>query len=163
MEYYKTYIQMEGEGGEFVETVARWGLYCGAIPFKFAGEAKEVSARNWMDEDGLDEYISPDGLRMAYYDLDVTFCFKGSKFEANPCVTEFLKFIVKGKMMLYSEYLGIGRRHVRYLKVNDDATLVRSDDGDILYFTVTFRVGDPVTEVVTTADEDGNVNGLVAV
>ena len=50
-------------------------------------------------------------------------------------------------MKIYDEYNKIGRQHVRFKSLNDSADLFRDDDGDILVFTVNFKVNDPVTDI----------------
>lgn len=148
MDYYKIYMQKELDGAEVIDTIDSFGLYCVDIPFKMADSIKEVASRDWHDEDGLDEYIPKDGFKMSAYDMDVKFGFKGDKFAANEAINGLLEYLLSGYVKLYCDYTRIGRQHVRLNKVNDSAELVRDGDGDILIFSVSLKVCDPVTEIV---------------
>ena len=61
---------------------------------------------------------------------------------------------------MYCTLTKIGRSGVRFDKISDNAVLDRSDDGDILKFTVSFKVNDPVTEVTPTYNQQEEVIGL---
>ena len=147
MEYYKVYIKQEKPDASAVETIEEFGLYCVDIPFKPISDVKEVVSRDWKDENGIDEYIPADGLKLSAYDMDIKFGYKGDKFGANEAISSFIEFLVSGYVSIYDTYTKIGRQKVRFVKLNDDADLVRSDDGDILIFSVTFKVCDPLTNI----------------
>lgn len=147
MEYYRIYMQKESDGAVVIDTISSFGLYCMDIPFKVADSVKEPVSRDWHDEDGVDEYIPKEGLRMSAYEMDIKFGFKGDKFAANKSIGDFLDYLMDGYVKLYCDYTRIGRQHVRFSKLSDDAELVRCEDGDILIFKVTFKVCDPVTDV----------------
>lgn len=157
-DFYKVYMQKESDGSEVKETIADFGIYCADIPFSITGDAKEVTSRNWYDEDGLDEYIPANGLKISAYDMEVKFCCKGDKFSANTTIRKFLDYIIgkdgTGAMLkMYCDYTNIGRRHIRYVKMDDKAELVRDEDGDILVFSISFKVGDPITDITPTFDK----------
>ena len=147
MECYKVYIKQEKSGASVVETIEDFGLYCVDIPFKPAGDVKDISSRDWKDENGLDEYIPADGLKMSAYEIDVKFGYKGDKLGANKAISSLLSCLTAGYVSIYDTYTGIGRQKVRFVKLNDNAELVRDDDGDILIFSVTFKVCDPITNI----------------
>ena len=147
MEYYKIYIKQEKPDASVVETIEEFGLYCVDIPFKPMSDVKEVVSRDWKDENGIDEYIPADGLKLSAYDMDIKFGYKGDKFGANEAISSFIEFLVSGYVSIYDTYTKIGRQKVRLVKLNDDADLVRGDDGDILIFSVTFKVCDPLTNI----------------
>lgn len=147
MDFYKVYMKQEKSGASVVETIERFGLYCVEIPFKPVSDVKEVVSRKWYDEDGLDEYIPTDGLKLSDYDIDIKFGYKGDKFGANTAVNSLVSYLLEGYVSLYDTYTKIGRRHVRFVKLNDNAELVRDDDGDILVFSVTMKVCDPKTNI----------------
>lgn len=163
--YYRIFIQKESDGAPVVDTIADFGLYCSEIPFRLAVKAKEPSSNNWNDEDGLDEYIPADGVRLEAYEMEVEFSFKGDKFSANTHLEKFLKYVTGkdgsgGLMKMYCEYTGIGRRGIRFSELKDDAKLVRSEDGDILVFKVVFKVNDPITSVSPISGADGSITSL---
>ena len=43
MECYKVYIKQDKSGASAVETIEGFGLYCVDIPFKPAGDVKDIS------------------------------------------------------------------------------------------------------------------------
>lgn len=147
MDFYKVYMKQEKSGASVVETIERFGLYCVEIPFKPVSDVKEITSRKWYDEDGLDEYIPTDGLKLSDYDIDIKFGYKGDKFGANTAVNSLVSYLLEGYVSLYDTYTRIGRQHVRFAKLNDNAELVRDGDGDILIFSVTMRVCDPKTNI----------------
>lgn len=148
MKYYKYYIQKEADGSAVKETGADFDIY--EVESKFYGcvSAKELPKRSWNDEHGDDEFV-PDDLMMESLTHTVKFGYKGDKFSANKAIKSFLDYLSKGgSMKIYDEYNGIGRQHVRFSSMSDDATLVRDEEGDILIFTVSLKVNDPVTDIV---------------
>ena len=145
-------IYMKKDGGVVKDCIADFGMWCASVPFKMAQEAKSLSSRDWKDEDGTDEYV-PQVLRMKDYEMDVKFCCKGERDSANATLRRFLDYLTgrdgSGVMMsMYCDYTKIGRKDVRFVKIDDEAGLVRDEDGDILIVTITFKVNDPVTDVV---------------
>ena len=147
MECYKVYIKQDKSGASVVETIEDFGLYCVDIPFKPAGDVKDIVSRDWKDENGVDEYIPTDGLKMSAYEIDVKFGYKGDKLGANKAISSLLSLLSAGYVSIYDTYTGIGRQKVRLVKLNDNAELVRDDDGDILIFSVTLKVCDPITNI----------------
>ena len=147
MECYKVYIKQDKSGASVVETIEDFGLYCVDIPFKPAGDVKDIVSRDWKDENGVDEYIPADGLKMSAYEIDVKFGYKGDKFGANKAISSLLSYLATGYVSIYDTYTDIGRQKVRLVKLNDDADLVRDDDSDILIFSVTLKVCDPITNI----------------
>lgn len=147
MDYYKIYIKQEKPDASVIETIEEFGLYCVDIPFKPVSDVKEVTSRDWKDENGIDEYIPADGLKLSAYDIDIKFGYKGDKFGANEAISSFIEFLISGYVSIYDTYTRIGRQKVRFMKLNDNAELVRSDDGDILIFSATFKVCDPLTNI----------------
>lgn len=152
MNYDKVYIQKMKEGAAVKETVADFDIYCAEIPFRLFVEAKDPSKRDWMDEHGDDEYIPDSGLKLKAYTMDVKFCCKGDKFSSNVKIQKFVEYLTGmdgsgAVMMMYCTWTKIGRRGIRFDKLNDKAELVRDGDGDTLVFTITFKVNDPVSNI----------------
>lgn len=164
MEYGKVYIQKLKDGSPMYETSAKWDIFCAEIPFMAYNESKELDSNDWHDEDGGDEYIPTDGLKMKPYDMTVKFCCKGDKYYANSVILPFQKYLtgrdgLGTEMMIYCDWTKIGRTNIRYIRTHDDAELVRDEDGDILVFKIDFRVNDPVTPVVPVLT-DGVITSL---
>ena len=141
------------------ESVAEWGIWCKSIPFKLLDKVKEPAKRTWYDEHGDDEYIPSTGLFVEAYTMKVEFgCKKienGNKYssaavsDVRQNVGDFLEYLrSSGMIKLYSTYTRIGRQNVRLESVSDNATWQSDDQGEFLIFEVTFKVNDPVTDVV---------------
>lgn len=165
MKYEKVYIQKMKQGATIKETVADFDIYCAEMPFKLFVEAKDPSRRDWMDEHGSDEYIPESGLKMQSYTMDVKFCCKGDKYSSNAKIQKFVKYLTGmdgtgATMLMYCTWTKIGRSDIRFDKLNDKAELIRDEDGDTLVFTITFKVNDPVSDVVPTYNSDNSVIGL---
>lgn len=142
------------------ESVLQWGIWCKDIPFQLASKVKEPAKRNWYDEDGDDEFVSGDGLRMEAYTMEVEF---GCKIMSNvkdgsttmPTITDvrnsvktFLTYLRNsGHMKMYSSYTGIGRQNVRLESIDDKGKFKKDGGQEFLIFKVKFKVNDPVTDV----------------
>lgn len=150
MQYYKVLMQRETAGAAVTDTISAFGMYCMDIPFMMATKAKEPSKREWKDEDGDDEYIPVEGLKMSAYEMSVKFGMKGNKDTANKNLKAFLDYLRGGTMKLYCDYTKIGRQNVRFVSIGEDATLVRDANGDLLITKITFKVNDPVTDITLT-------------
>lgn len=163
MDYYKIYMQKEGDGKTLRETISDFGMYCMEIPFTTTGKIKALSERSWANEQGKDVYV-PKTLMQEAYTMKIKFGCKGDKFSANENVRKFADYLT-GKdgegvyMMMYCDYTRIGRRHVRLTEISDDATLIRCDDGDILIITVELSVDDPATDV-KPVESKGQITSL---
>jgi len=152
----KLYIQKitnSDTESETKETGSDFGFYGMEIPFMMQAEAKEPSRNDWKDEDGDDEYIPQNGLRIQAFEIEIKLGYKGSKDTANAKLEAFLKYLTGrdgsgARMKIYSTYTKIGYNEVRFVSISDDAELVRDTDGDILIVTITLKVNDPVTKVV---------------
>lgn len=163
MEYGKVYFQKELSGSRLIETSEFFDIYCAEMPFVVCGAAKALTERDWHDEHGKDVYV-PSQLKMEAYDFTATFCCKGDKFSSNTKINQFISYLAMKTgvyFKIYDTYTQIGRQHVRFLELSDDATLVRDGDGDILQFKVKFSVDDPVTSVFPKTDASGNITSLV--
>ena len=62
MAYAKVYIQKDFSNGETAnmqtkEVVSSFGIYCKDIPFLMYSDVKEPYSNDWLDEDGIEEYI----------------------------------------------------------------------------------------------------------
>lgn len=144
------------------ESVQEWGIWCKSIPFILAGKVKEPASHSWNDEDGDDEYIPAEGLKFEAYTMDVEFgCKKLTSAEASKYggdaisdvrqkVGAFMEYLrTSGMMKLYSSHTRIGRQNVRLVQFHDNAKWYKDESGfEFLVFKVTFKVNDPVTNVV---------------
>lgn len=148
MRYYKFYIQKESDGAAVMETGAEFEVYETQCKFYGGGEVKDLPKREWYDEHGEDEFV-PDEMKFKSQEMEVKFSYKGNKNSANNVIRTFMSYLsTGGSMKIFDEYNQIGRQNVRFVSISDDAELVRNDsEGDILIFTVKFKVNDPVTNI----------------
>lgn len=134
-----------------------WGLiFTNSIPFTMFGDTKDLYSNDWHDEHGLEEYADEvRGLYRKSYDMDVKWIYKGDKYSANSYIKGFLDYL-SGKdglgvwFKIYCTWTRIGRQHVRLLKVDPSAEIVRNGGGDVIVFKTTLRVCDPVTDITLT-------------
>lgn len=134
-----------------VDTLNDWGIVCKDFPFKLHGEAKELPSHDWKDEDGDDEYV-PDELKIAAYEIEVEFAYKGAMDSANANIKGFLDYLTGrggtgAELMVYDTYTKIGRQNVRFVSVDDDVFYRQEEGGDVVVFVVAFKVNDPVTDI----------------
>lgn len=136
------------------DSVKDFGMFCKDVPFTMYGEAKDLSSDDYKDEDGEDEYV-PKVLPMKSYTMEVTFAFKGDRDSANKALAEFIAYLTGrdensegAEFDIYSSYTEIGRQKCRFVSISNDAELVRKDGYDILFPKITFKVNDPMTDIV---------------
>lgn len=155
MAYKGIYFQKEKEGSLVKESVSDFGIWCKDFPFKIHGDAKELANTEWADKDGDDEFI-PDVIRLKSYEIVAEFAYKGEKGSANKKIRDFLDYLTGrdgsgGSLKVYDSFAGIGRKNVRFKSVSQDGEYVRSEsEGDVFLFNVTFKVNDPVTDIILT-------------
>lgn len=148
---YAIYFKKMKSDALVVDTLDNLGIVCKEFPFKLFGEAKELPSHDWKDEDGDDEYI-PSKLPIASYEMEVEFAYKGVMDSANANIKGFLDYLTGRdgsgvELMVYDTYTKIGRQHVRFASVSDDVFHRQEEGGDVVVFSVTFKVNDPVTEI----------------
>lgn len=152
---YAIYFKKMKDNALVVDTLDNWGIVCKDFPFKLYGEAKELPSHDWKDEDGDDEYI-PDVLPIAAYEMEVEFAYKGDMFTANSNIKKFLDYLTGregdgAEFMCYDTFTRIGRQKMRFVSVSEDIfhrDQNNSEYGcDVIVFSVTFKVNDPVTDI----------------
>lgn len=148
---YAIYFKKMKSDALVVDTLDNWGIVCKEFPFKLYGEAKELPSHDWKDEDGDDEYI-PSKLPIASYEVEVEFAYKGVMDSANASIKGFLDYLTGRdgsgvELAVYDTYTKIGRQHVRFVSVSDDVFYRQEEGGDVVVFSVTFKVNDPVTDI----------------
>lgn len=148
---YAIYFKKMKSDALVVDTLDNWGIVCKEFPFKLYGEAKELPSHDWKDEDGDDEYI-PSKLPIASYEMEVEFAYKGVMDSANASIKGFLDYLTGRdgsgvELMVYDTYTKIGRQSVRFVSVSDDVFYRQEEGGDVVVFSVAFKVNDPVTDI----------------
>ena len=153
MAYKGIYFQKEKENSLVKESVSDFGIWCKDFPFKIHGEAKELANTEWAGKDGDDEFI-PDVIRLKSYEISVEFAYKGEFETANKKINDFLNYLTGrdgsgASLKVYDSFSGIGRQNVRFMSVSQDGEYTRNkSEGDIFLFKVTFKVNDPVTDII---------------
>lgn len=159
-DYFRIYMQKEGDGAKVMDTITDFGMYVSESPFKPCDSVKEPVKREWHDEHGDDEYIGKDGLYMAAYENKVKFLFKGEAYGANEKCRSFVNYLrTTGMMKMYCDFNKIGRQHVR-LKSIDPVLYRDPENEDLLVMSVTFKFNDPVTDIKPVMGADGNITNL---
>lgn len=157
MKPYPLLIQKNVDKAPVIDTYEAWQIVCKDFPFKLGGDAKDLYAESLPDEHGDDEYI-PDIIPIGAYEIDVPFVYKGSINTANHYIKQFLHYLLgldgyKPDLKIYDTYTKIGRQKVRYVGYKDDAFVRKDDEGDVVEFTMSFKVNDPLTEITLEKDE----------
>lgn len=125
-----------------------WGIYIKSIPFKVFPDMKDVPSRDWMDENGDEEYI-PDTPYFKAYEMECKFVFIGANGTANTQIRSFLEYLANGGMFrIYDTYTKIGRSEVRYVGYSEDILYRRDEDNDIVVFSVILKVNNPIDEII---------------
>nr|DAV38583.1 MAG TPA: hypothetical protein [Caudoviricetes sp.] len=149
---YAILFQKMVDGAKVIDTQKEWGIVCKDFPFKVFGDAKDLPSRSWPDKNGDDEFI-PATIPVKSYEIDVEFAYKGDMNTANEKLILFFEYIT-GKngdgssLRVYDTYTKIGKQKVRYVSCSEDLFVRNTDEGDVVTFTVRFKVNDPVDNIV---------------
>lgn len=153
MDYYKFYIQKEGTdstGASYPvkELGEDFKLY--EVDSKFYGNAavKDIPTRSWHDEDGDDEFV-PETYKYKSYEMSVKLACKGDSMSSNTTIKALKDYLSGGQFEIFDTFNGIGRQHVRFVEIPDDAVLYRHYLGEeeCLVFTLKMKVNDPKTDI----------------
>lgn len=151
MKPYPLLIKKNVTNAVVKNTYDEWNIVCKDFPFKLGGDAKDLYAESLPDEHGDDEYI-PDIIPIKAYEIDVPFVYKGNINTANSYIKQFLQYLIgqdgqKPDLKIYDTYTKIGRQNVRYVGYKEDAFVRKEDEGDVVEFTISFKVNDPLTDI----------------
>lgn len=151
---YKPFLIKKLKEGSSVIDSSKWNIYVKHVPFQIAGEVKNVNTETWFDENGDDEFV-PNSLLYKAYEMVCEFVFIGTHGTANAKINEFISYLTKdGVFSIYDTYTNIGRTNVRLSKGVDNPSVMYRKDGenDIVVFSVSLKVNDPITEIKLTND-----------
>lgn len=156
MDDYTLLIQKTKEGSGVKDSLSDFGFAISEIPWP-SEETQDISVRVWPGEHGEDAYIPPSGLKLKAYDLEVEFIYKGEIDTAKSAYTTFRNYLTGidgsgGELKVYDRYWKRGRKGV-YVKKIDSFEAFRSNLDESVSFKVTFRVNDPVSEIVLVKNE----------
>lgn len=158
--------------GSVVNSFSQWGIVCCKVPFKAGCKVKEFASRDWHDEHGSDTYF-PSKSYFEPYDAEFEMAYKGQELASNPFnlslaashIDQFKKWLsgndtVEGsgtELKIYSPFASIGRQKCHLLEISDEAPHVQMkyEAGNLYHenvvtFKVTFRVTDPMTNIILT-------------
>ncbi len=125
-----------------------WGIYVKHFPFNaLFPELKDLPSHTWADEHGDDEYVS-ESPYFKSQEIEVDFVFIGNSGNAKSYISSFITFLANGGTnKIYDTYTGIGKQKVRYVSFNNEMYRTRTNDKDIVEFSVKFKLNDPVTNI----------------
>ena len=142
--YRPMLFQKLTEGSE-IRNSTDWNIYVKKVPFKPIGDLKTPYVQNYKDRDGND-VCYPSTPRYEAYDLKCDFAYMGPENTASPMVVLFIKYLVEnGLFKFFDTYTNIGKTNVNY-KSNDAEQYFNSDQ-NVVVFSITFTINDPVTDV----------------
>ncbi|NDV68585.1 hypothetical protein [Dysgonomonas sp. 25] len=148
MQNYKPCFFQKLAGNMAVRDSMEWGIYVKSIPFKLFPDLKDIPSRNWMDEQGDDEYI-PDTPYFKAYEMECEFVYVGVHRTANTRIKQFLTYLASGgSFNIYDTYTRIGRTNVRYMGYSEDVLYRRDGQDDIVVFSVKLKVNNPIADIV---------------
>lgn len=144
---YKPFLIHKLKEGSVVRDSTEWGILVKSFPFKLRPDVKEPAKRDWKDQNGDDEFIPSNAVFKAYT-MDVDFLFIGDSGTGNQKIGEFIDYLTAdGEFSVYDTYTKIGRTHVRYISMKEDAFKRRDQGRDFISFSISFKVNDPVTQI----------------
>jgi len=154
---YKPILFQKLTTNAVVKDSAAWNIYASSMPFNLSPKAKELPKRSRPDRNGDDEYV-PDAMFYEAYEMDVVFVYcipttkaTGTTGISNTDIKGFLDYIKTGGMFkIYDTYTQIGRTNVRYVDFKPKMFFRREGINDVVEFTVTLKVNDPVTDITLT-------------
>lgn len=149
---YKPFLIKKLKEGSSVIDSSKWNIYVKHIPFQIAGEVKNVNTETWLDENGDDEFV-PDTLLYKAYEMVCDFVFIGTHGTANAKINDFINYLSRdGMFSIYDTYTKIGRTNVRFSKGDSNPKVLyrRDGDNDIVVFSLTLKVNDPITQITLT-------------
>lgn len=147
---YKPFLVKKLKDGSVVRDSTEWNIMVKSFPFKVYPDMKDVPKRDWVDENGDDEF-TPDEPFFKAYEMECEFLFKGSHGTANTQIHSFIDYLSKnGTNAIYDSYTKIGKTKVRYVSYNPEIFHRREDKDDLVVFKLTLKVNDPVTNITLT-------------
>lgn len=147
---YKPFLIKKLKEGSIVKDSTEWGILVQSFPFKLRPEMKEPSKRDWKDKNGDDEF-TPDHPVFKSYTIEVDFLFREEFGTGNKKIGEFIDYLTTdGAFSIYDSYTGIGRTNIRYASMKESAFKRRKGNKDVISFSVSFKVNDPVTQIILT-------------
>ena len=144
---YKPFLIQKLKNNSPVRDSREWGIWIKSIPFQLYPKLKDPAKRSWPELNGDEEYL-PESPVFDAYTMEVNFVFIGERGTANAQIRGFMNYLSRdGEFSIYDTYSAIGRTHARYSSYSDKAFRRREGENDIVQFSVTLKVNDPITEI----------------
>lgn len=163
---YSLLMQKTKDGSAVKSSLADFGFAVCDIPWP-SNKTQEVAVREWPGVHGEDAYISPGGLKLQAYDVEIEFCYKGAVNTAYAKYKALRNYLIGtsgdgAELKIYDPYWKRGRTNVRLLEIGD-LEPHRDNAGEMLSTKMKFRVADPMTEIGVGTNASGEIISLGAV
>lgn len=154
-------FQKEKDGSPIKCLVSDFDMVCTSFPPHPVLEAKDVTTDDWADENGEDSF-EPDILLLRAYNLEVQIGYSGDAGTANIKIFDFLKYLLGHdgngvRLKMYNPYTNMGYKGVRFVSYTPEQ--YQNLSGDLITFTITFRVTEPAS-TVSPVYSDNTLIGL---
>ena len=138
----QTWVQKGSDAAKDIK--AEWGMYLKSIPFKAFPDVKDVFSREWVEENGEEEYLPPTPVFKSY-EMDVQFVYLGALDTAGDKIFKFCEYMAGSEISLYDEFTGVGCR-CRFVSYDEKAFYRR--DEDTVQFSIKLKVNNPLCYAV---------------
>jgi len=142
----KTYIQKSTSPK--LNLFNAFGITTKSIPDRQL-EVKEMFKRDWVDQQGDEEYVPAIPVFKAY-EQDLEFVYKGVLRTASEAIRTFLTYLQGAEFSLYDEYSQRGIR-CRYVSYDNKAHYRLGEEAVV--FTVKVKINNPLCYVLSTASD----------
>lgn len=150
MVQYKKYkpllLENSENPGVAVDSNDQWDILVKSCPFQLLPEQKTLAVNDWDDENGEEVFFPAHPVYKAY-DLEVVFLCVTDEGTANEKIRDFWKFLQHAPLKMYDEYTRIGRQQIYYKSYTPNSLYRREGNKDVVEFSLTFRVCDPITDI----------------
>ena len=136
--FKKSYIQIGSNPA--IDIYDRYKIRIKSIPLQISSEVKDVQKRDWFDQHGDDEYISPNVFYKAY-EVDVKFVYNGSLDTARDAIYPFIQSMQGSEFCIFDDWKISGIR-CRYMSYSNDSFYRR--DRDLVEFSLKLKVNNPL-------------------
>ena len=136
--FKKSYIQIGSNPA--IDIYDRYKIRIKSIPLQISSEVKDVQKRDWFDQHGDDEYISPNVFYKAY-EVDVKFVYNGNLDTARDAIYPFIQSMQGSEFCLFDDWKISGIR-CRYMSYSNDSFYRR--DRDLVEFSLKLKVNNPL-------------------
>ena len=125
------------------DTKSDFNLWIKSAPYVISPNIKNPTSQSWLDQDGDDVYLSPDGVKHSAYDFICSFVYDENDNLANENISAFIERI-KGKWLkVYDSYTNTCRKGVYMVSADPPESFKRRGTRDLVIFKVKFKCNIP--------------------